>query len=78
MILHSQTTIQQELEKLAKIIRGNLILKIKYFLSKLEIFTKLRKKNCISTVVSLVIKMRKNIQLIHQEMILQEMLIYYL
>ena len=40
-MVHSQTIIQQELEKLAKIIWGNLILKIKYFLSELEIFTKL-------------------------------------
>ena len=39
-----QIMIQQELEKLTKIFKKNLILKANKFQSKLEIFTKLKKK----------------------------------
>ena len=39
-----QIMIQQELEKLTKIFKENLILKANKFQSKLEIFTKLKKK----------------------------------
>ena len=45
-----QIMIQQELEKLTKIFKENLILKANKFQSKLEIFTKLKKKKRIASV----------------------------
>ena len=58
-ILH--IIIRQKLEKLAKILKQNLILKIYNFQSKLEIFGKL-KKRVASLLVFFVVKLRKNIQ----------------
>ena len=62
-----QIMIQQELEKLTKIFKENLILKANKFQSKLEIFTKLKKKKKKKglhryLLMFLVMKLRKNIK----------------
>ena len=58
-------TIQQELEKITKILQENLILKISYFQLILDIFTKLEKRTATG-LAFFVIKIRKNIQSISQ------------
>ena len=53
-----QIIIQKELEKSTEILQENLILKTQNFLSKLDIFKKLKKKRIVSTLVFLVSKTR--------------------
>ena len=73
---NQQIIIREELEKLQKILQEKLILKISNFQSKLEIFTRL-KKRIASALVFLVMKIRKNIQSICQEILSKYMLICY-
>ena len=59
--------IEEEWQKLTKILQKDLILKTLNFQSKLEMHTKL-KKRVLSTLVFLVMKIKKNIQSIYQKM----------
>ena len=64
-----QIIIQQEIQKLTEILLKSLILKHKIeikFKEKLETFTKSKKRN-LSTLVFLVMKIRKNIQFMYQK-----------
>ena len=64
-----QIIIQQEIQKLTEILLKSLILKHKIeikFQQKLETFTKSKKRN-LSTLVFLVMKIRKNIQFMYQK-----------
>ena len=64
-----QIIIQQEIQKLTEILLKSLILKHKIeikFQEKLETFTKSKKRN-LSTLVFLVMKIRKNIQFMYQK-----------
>ena len=64
------------LERLAECLKGNSIWKIQNFQSKLKIFTKL-KNPVISALAFLVMKTRKNIQSMRQEILSKNILIYY-
>ena len=69
--------IQEELQKLAKILQRDLILKLENFQSKLEAFTKL-KIRISSALAFLFMQIKKNIQSMYQNNVVKKnMLTYY-
>ena len=69
-----QIIIQQELEKLTKVMQDSLILKTKNFHSKLQILTKLKKRIALS-LVFLFMKTSKNTQPMCQKIHFDSLLI---
>ena len=69
--------IQEELQKLAKILQRDLILKLENFQSKLEAFTKL-KIRISAALAFLLMQIKKNIQSMYQNNVVKKnMLTYY-
>ena len=56
---------------------SELDLKTQNVQSKLEIFTKLKKRRILSSLVFLIMKTKKNIQTMYQKILLKNMLLYY-
>ena len=69
--------VQEELQKLTKILQRDLILKLENFQSKLEAFTKL-KIRISSALAFLFMQIKKNIQSMYQNNVVKKnMLTYY-
>ena len=68
-----QIMIQQ---KLTKILQDNFILKTQNFLSKLEIFTKL-KRRIVTAILFLVMKIRKKYPIYVSKIFSKDMFVYY-
>ena len=83
-ITYLQIIIQKGLKKVTKILQvsdknfaSELDLKTQNVQSKLEIFTKLKKRRILSSLVFLIMKTKKNIQTMYQKILLKNMLLYY-